>query len=82
MKLTPSLMLLLTKDGRQGSTVRGESSYFDKPLNIKNEDDRVYIDLLNELDDGVSVASKGRKNEMEKHIIEALSRLGSGVSFL
>ena len=28
------------------------------------------------------VAGKGRKNEKEKHIIEALSRLGSGVSFL
>ena len=44
VKLTLRLMFLLTKDGRQGSTVRGESSYFDKPLKIKNEDDRVYID--------------------------------------
>ena len=75
-------MFLLPKDGKQGSTVRGESSYFNKPLNIKNEDDRVYIDLLNMLDYGVSVASKGRKNEKENHKIEALSRLGSGVSFL
>ena len=81
VKLTPRLMHLLTKDGRQGSAVRGESSYFEKPLNIKNEDDRVYIDLLNSLDYGVSVASKGRKNENEKHINEALSGLGSGVSF-
>ena len=77
VKLTPRLMFLHTKDGRQGSTVRGESSYFDKPLNIKNEDDRVCIDLLNWLD-GVSAASKGMKNEKEKHIIEALSKLGSG----
>ena len=82
VKLTLRLMFLLTKDRRQGSTVRGESSYFDKPLSIKNEDDRVYIDLLNSLDYGVSVASQGRKNEKEQHIIEALSRFDSGVSFL
>ena len=62
-------MSLLAKGGRQGSTVRGESSYFDKPLNIKNENVRVYIDLRNSLDYGVSVASKGRKNEKEKHIL-------------
>ena len=43
VKLTPRLMFLLTKDGRQGSTVRGESKYFDKPLDMKNNDDRVYI---------------------------------------
>ena len=35
VKLTPRLMFLLTKEGRQGSTVRGESSFFDKPLYIK-----------------------------------------------
>ena len=62
--------------------MRGESSYFDKPLNMKNEDDGVYIDLLNSLDYGVSVASKGSKNEKEKHIIQDLSRLSSGVGFL
>ena len=28
VKLTPRLMFLLTKDGRQGSTVRDESKYF------------------------------------------------------
>ena len=72
VKLTPRLMFLLTKDARQGSTVRGESSYVDKPLNIKNEDDRVYIDSLNSLDYGVSVASKGRKNEREKHLAQVL----------
>ena len=49
---------------------------------MKNEDDRAYIDLLNSLDYGVSVAGRRKKNEKEKHIIEALSRLGSGVSFL
>ena len=75
-------MFLLTKDGRQGSTVRGESSYFDKLLNIKNEDDRVYVDLLDLLDYGVGVAKRRKKNEKEKDIIEAFSRLGSGVSFL
>ena len=57
VKLTPRLMFLLTKYGRQGSTVRRESSYFDKSLKIKNEDDGAYIDLLNSLDHGVSVAS-------------------------
>ena len=35
VKLTPRLMFLLTKDGRQGSTVRGESTYLHKPLNVK-----------------------------------------------
>ena len=30
----------------------------------------------------VSLFGKSRKNEKEKHIIQALSRLGSGVSFL
>ena len=37
-------MFLLTKDGRQGSTVRDEIKYFDKLLDMKNNDDRVYID--------------------------------------
>ena len=39
-------MFLLTKDGKQGSTVRDESKYFDKPLDMKNKDDRVYSRLL------------------------------------
>ncbi len=82
VKLTPRVMFLLTKDGRQGSTVRGESKYFDKPLDMKNKDDRVYIDLLDSLNYRVSLSGKSRKNEKEKHIIEALSRPGSGVSFL
>ena len=43
VKLTPRLMFLLTKDGNQG---RIDSKYFDKPLDMKNKDDRVYIDLL------------------------------------
>ena len=30
----------------------------------------------------VNISGKSRKNEKEKHIIQALSRLGSGVSFL
>ena len=42
VKLTPRLMFLLTKDGKQGSTVRDESKYFDKQLDMKNKDDRVY----------------------------------------
>ena len=82
VKLTPRLMFLLTKDGRQGSTVRDESKYIDKPLDMKNNDDRVYIDLLNSVDYRVILSGKSRKNEKEKHIIQALSRLGSGVSFL
>ena len=39
-------MFLLTKDGKQGSTVRDESKYFDQPLDMENKDDIVYIDLL------------------------------------
>jgi len=30
----------------------------------------------------ISLSGKSRKNEKEKHIIQALNRLGSGVSFL
>ena len=80
--LTPRLMFLLTKDGRQGSTVRDESKYIDKTLDMKNNDYIVYIYLLNSLDYWVFVAGKGRKNEKEKYNIQALSRLGSGISFL
>ena len=80
VKLTPRLMFLLTKDGYHDST------YFDEPLNLKNEDDGVYIDLMNSLDYwGYYVAGKiRRRNEKEKHIIDALSKLGtgSGVCFL
>ena len=75
-------MFLQTKDGKQGSTVRDESKYFDKPLDMKNNDDRVYIDLLDSLNYRVSLSGKSRKNEKEKHIIQALSILGSVVSFL
>ena len=35
VKLTLRLMFLLTKDGRQGSTVRGESKYFEKTIGYK-----------------------------------------------
>ena len=62
--------------------MRDESKYFEKPLDVKNKDDRVYIDLLDSLNYRVSLSGKSRKNEKEKHIIQALSRLGSGVSFL
>ena len=41
VKLTPRLMFLPTKDGRQGSTVRDESKYFDKPLDMKNKDESI-----------------------------------------
>ena len=82
VKLTLRLMFLLTKDGRQGSTVRDESKYFGKPLDMKNKDERVYIDLLHSLNYRVKISGKSRKNEKEKHIIQALSRLGSGVRFL
>ena len=49
---------------------------------MKNKDDRVYIDLLDSLNYRVCLSGKSRKNEKEKHIIQALSNLGSGVSFL
>ena len=62
--------------------MRDESKYFDKPLDMKNKDDGVYIDLLDFLNYRVSLSGKSRKNEQEKHINQALSRLGSGVSFL
>ena len=74
VKLTPRLMFLLTKDGLQGS------SYFDEPLDTENEDDRGCTDLLDSLGYGDSVARKIKKNEEEKHIIYALSKLGSGTS--
>lgn len=76
VKLTPRLMFLLTNPGFSGS------KYFEEPLDMEREEDRVYIELLNALDYGVSVAGKSKKNEKEKHIIDALSKLGSGVSFL
>ena len=38
-------------------------------------------DLLDSLNYRVSLSGKSRKNEKEKHIIQALSILGSGVSF-
>ena len=82
VKSTPRLMFLLTKEGRQGSIVRDESKYFDKQLDMKSKDDRVYIGLLDSLNCRVNISGKSRKNEKEKHIIQALSRLGSGVSFL
>ena len=40
VKLTPRLKFLLTKDGRQGSTVRDKSKYFEKLLDMKNKDDK------------------------------------------
>ena len=49
---------------------------------MKNKDDRVYIDLLDSLNYRVNISGKIRKNEKEKHIIQALSILGSGVRFL
>ncbi len=76
VELTPRLMFLLTNSGLNGS------KYFEEPLDMEREEDRVYIDLLNSLDYRVSVAGKRKKNEKEKHIIDALSKLGSGVSFL
>ena len=66
-------MFLLTKDGKQGSSVRDESKYFDKPLDMKNTDDGVHIDLLDSLNYRVSLSGKSRKNEKEKHIIQALN---------
>ena len=57
--------------------MRGESKYFEKPLDMKNKDDIVYIDLLDSLNYRVCPSSKSRKNEKEKHIIQALSILGS-----
>ena len=53
VKLTPRLMFLFTKDGKHGS------KYFDKPLDIKNNDDKVYIDLLNSVDGWLSSAACG-----------------------
>ena len=47
---------------------------------MKNNDDRVYIDLLDSLNYRVRLSGKSRKKE--KHIIQALSSLGSGVGFL
>ena len=41
-----------------------------------------YIDLLNSLNYRDSLSGKSRKNEKEKHIIQALSILGSRVRFL
>ena len=41
-----------------------------------------FFDLLDSLNYRVSLSGKSRKNEKEKHIIQALSSLGSGVSFL
>ena len=51
-------MFLLTKDGRQGSTVRDESKYFDQPLDMESNDDGVYIDLLDSLNYRVSPSGK------------------------
>ena len=62
--------------------MRDESKYVDQQLDMKNMDDRVFIDLLDSLNYRVSLSGKSRKNEKEKHIIQALSILGSGVSFL
>ena len=75
-------MFLLTKEGRQGATVRDESKYVDQPLDMENNDDGVYIDLLDSLNYRVRLSGKSRKNEKGIHIIQALSSLGSGVSFL
>ena len=46
VKLSLRLMFLPTKDGKQGSTVRDESKYFDKILDMKNKDDIVYNILI------------------------------------
>ena len=66
IKLTPRLMFLLTKNGLQGS------SYFNELLNTENEDDRMYIDVLDSHDYRAYVTGKtGKKNENVKHIIKA-----------
>ena len=41
--------------------------YFIKLMNMENEDNRVYIDLLNSLDYMVYISGK-TKNEKQKHV--------------
>ena len=45
----------------QGGARLERIKYIDKPLDMKNNDDRVYIDLLNSVDYNVILSGKSRK---------------------